>query len=606
MQMSLLEQQLEALPGSPGVYLFKDSAENIIYVGKASSLYHRVNSYFGPLHNLSLKTQRLVSRISDLDFIVTDSEQEAILLECHLIKKHYPHYNVRLKDDKSFPYLKIDFSESWPRIYVTRRVDKDKARYFGPFASPGSVRKTLNMLRRLFPLRTCKKAITGSEQRACLEYHIHRCLGPCIGAVSREDYQQVINQVILFLEGKQEAIVQDLRNKMQAAAENLEFEKAALLRDQINAVERVIERQKVTSAEGEMDVVAFARSNDQAYVLVFSIRNGKLMGRENFILEGTRDEEPSRIMTSFVEQFYNSTPYIPEKILLQHPIDEMPAVKKWLEGKKQAKVEIQVPRRGTKKQLVDMVAGNARQGFEQYRVKLLAEADSLAAALEDLQKELFLPRPPRRIECYDISNIQGTSAVGSMVVFDKGSPKKSHYRRFKIKSVAGANDYAMIGEVLRRRFKKGTSEPEGSPWGITPDLVLIDGGRGQLNAALEAMKEAGADSVPCAGIAKENESLFLPQLSDPILLPSTSGALHLLQRVRDEAHRFALGYHHKVHRKETFASALDSVPGIGVQRKRALIQRFGSIKNISQATVEELTEVKGITPAIAGRLKTYL
>lgn len=606
MEQKRLEQQLKALPAKPGVYLLKDEGDNVLYIGKASSLYHRVGSYFGSPYSLSPKLQRMVARATDFDFFVTDSEQEAILLECNLIKKYRPRYNVRLKDDKSYPYLKMNLTDDWPRVYFTRRIEKDGAKYFGPFASAGSVRRTLALLKRLFPFRSCKKPITGSHLRPCLEYHIHRCLGPCIAAVSREEYRQVISQVILFLEGKQEVIVRELRSRMAEAAENLEFEKAALIRDQVHAVERVIERQKIASAEGEMDVIAFAQAREQAYVLVFLIRNGKLLGRENFILAGTQDEEPSQIMTSFVQQFYNSAPYIPKQILLQHPLEGMPLIAEWLGSKRGAKVELRVPHRGVKKRLVDMVAENARQGLEQLKIKLLAEPDALAAALEELQKELPLSCPPQRVECYDISDIQGTSAVGSMVVFERGQPKKSHYRRFRIKSVAGANDYAMIQEVLRRRFKKGISEPRESAWAITPDLILIDGGRGHLSAALEVMKEAGVDFIPCASIAKENEAIFLPQVDEPIMLPRHSAALYFLQRVRDEAHRFALGYYHKVRQRESFASPLDTIPGVGAKRKRALLKRFGSLRGVKQATLEELASVKGMTRSVAGRVKEYL
>ena len=606
MEHKRLETQLKALPAKPGVYLLKDEGDNVLYIGKAASLYHRVGSYFGSPSSLSTKLQRMVAQATDFDFFVTDSEQEAILLECNLIKKYRPRYNVRLKDDKSYPYLKINLAEDWPRVYFTRRIEKDGARYFGPFASAGSVRKTLALLRRLFPFRSCKRPVTGNESRPCLEYHIHRCLGPCIAAVSKEEYRQVISQVILFLEGKQEVVVQELRSRMAKAAENLEFEKAALIRDQVHAVERVIERQKIASAEGEMDVIAFAQAREQAYVLVFFIRNGKLLGREHFILAGTRDEEPSQIMTSFVQQFYNSAPYIPRQILLQHSLEGMPLIAEWLKSKKGAKVELRVPHRGVKKGLVDMVAENARQGLEQLRIKLLAEPDALAAALEELQKELSLSSPPQRVECYDISDIQGTSAVGSMVVFERGQPKKSHYRRFRIKSVAGANDYAMIQEVLRRRFKKRTSGPRESAWAVTPDLVLIDGGKGHLSAALEVMREVGLDFIPCASIAKENEAIFLPQVEEPIMLPRHSAALYFLQRVRDEAHRFALGYYHKVRQRESFASPLDTIPGVGAKRKRALLKKFGSLRGVKQATLEELASVRGMTRSVAERVKEYL
>lgn len=600
-----LLQQLKALPRKPGVYLFKSEAD-VLYVGKASSLYHRVGSYFGSPNNLPLKVRKMVTKISDFDFFVTDSEQEAILLECNLIKRYRPRYNVRLKDDKSYPYLKISLSEDWPRVYITRRLEQDGARYFGPFASPGSIRRILGLLKRLFPFRSCKRNITGRQFRPCLEYHIHRCLGPCTGVVSREEYRQVIDQVILFLEGKQEMVVRQLRSRMELAAEKLEFEKAAILRDQIEDVERVIEQQKIASPEGEMDVIAIARAKEQACVLVFYIRNGKLLGRENFILTGTQDEEPSQIITSFVQQFYNSAPYIPERILLQYPVEEMSLIQRWLQSRRRAKVVLWVPRRGLRKKLVDMVAENACQSLEQLRAKSLAEPDALATALEEVQEKLSLPHLPQRVECYDISDIQGTSAVGSMVVFEKGLPKKSLYRRFRIRSVVGADDYAMLQEVLRRRFKRGRSKSSEDAWATVPDLVLIDGGKGQLNAALEAMRESGVDSIPCASIAKEKEVIFIPRATEPIIFPPYSPALYFLQRVRDEAHRFALDYYHRVRRRESLASAFDSIPGVGVERKRALLRKFGSVKGVRKATIEELIAVKGMTRPVAERIKNYL
>ena len=585
--------------------MLKDEEDSVLYVGKAASLYHRVGTYFGPPGNLSAKLQKMVPQVADFEFCVTDSEQEAILLECNLIKKYQPRYNVRMKDDKSYPYLRIGIGEDWPAVFMTRRLAKDGARYFGPFASAGSVRRTLALLRKLFLLRSCKKAITGKESRPCLEHHIHRCLGPCISAVSKEEYRQVIDQVVLFLEGKQEVVVRELRRKMAAAAKDLEFEKAALIRDQIGGVEKVIERQKIASAEGEVDVIAFAQAREQAYVLVFVIRNGKLLGRENFMLAGTHGEDPSQVMTSFVKQFYSSAPHIPRQILLQHPVQETSLVEGWLQSRRGGRVAVRVPRRGVKKELVDMVAENARQGLEQMRIKLLAEPEVVANALKELKEELSLTCLPQRVECYDISNIQGAYAVGSMVVFEGGQPRKSHYRRFRIKSVAGADDYAMIREVLRRRFKRSAREPEGDAWSV-PDLVLIDGGRGQLSAGLEVMKESGLDRVHCASIAKENEAVFLPQVPDPVMLRRDSAALYLVQRLRDEAHRFALGYYQKIRKRETFASAFDNMVGIGPKRKRALLKRFGSVQAIKEASIEELAATRGMTERLAKRVKESL
>ena len=608
---NLITEQLRQLPTSPGVYLMRDAEGNILYVGKAANLHHRIRSYFGTRQELSPKLQRLVSRVNDLDFFVTTSEQEALILELNLIKRHRPRYNVRLKDDKTFPYLKIDLNEDWPRVHITRRLEENGGRYFGPFASAKSVRQTLKMIKGIFPFRSCSKTITGSDLRPCLDYHIRHCLGPCIGSVSRQEYAEVIKQAILFLEGKQEIVVQELESKMRQAAEALDFEKAALLRDQIQAVNKVIEGQRIaTTVSGEQDVIAFAQDKDQAYVQVFFIRSGKLIGRESFVLQGTFSEEPAQIMTSFIKQFYDSTPYIPPILLLQHPVEDKIVIETWLQSKKGARVHIQVPYRGNKKQLVKIVAENAEQGLQQLKIKQLAAPTALATALAEIKRELHLPCLPWRIECYDISNIQGMAAVGSMVVFDKGKPKPSHYRRFRIKTVPGADDYAMLHEVLKRRFKRSSIKSSGASapdtWTILPDLVLIDGGKGQLNAALSAMREMGTGSIPVASLAKENEEIFIPQEKEPVILPGNSSGLQLLQRLRDEAHRFALGYHQKIHKKETFASALDTIPGIGPNRKRALLKQFGSVQAIQEASIEDLATTSGMSRSLAKRIKEYL
>ena len=607
MTNGVITEQLKQLPASPGVYLLKDAAGNILYVGKAANLRHRIRSYFGAGQKLSPKLQRMVARVSELDFFVTSSEQEALILECNLIKRHRPRYNVRLKDDKTFPYLKIGLNEDWPGVYVTRRLEENGGRYFGPFASAKSVRQTLKVIKGIFPLRSCYRTITGIDPRPCLDYYIHHCLAPCISAVDKKEYAEVIKQVILFLEGKQEVIVKQLENKMNRAAEALDFEQAALLRDQVEAINRVIEGQRIAAAvKGEQDVIAFAGDRDQAYVQVFFIRGGKLIGRESFVLGGTRSEEPHQIMASFIKQFYSSSPYIPPLLLLQHPVEDVAVIEKWLQGKKGGRVHLQVPRRGDKKKLVDIVAENAQQGLEQFRIKQLAAPKALAAALAEIERELHLPRIPSRIEGYDISNIRGTAAVGSMVVFEEGKPKLAHYRRFKIKTVSGADDYAMLREVLRRRFRRSGDASAGDSWAIMPDLILVDGGKGQLSAALSAMRESGVDSVPVAGLAKENEEIFIPRKTEPIILPRSSPGLQLLQRLRDEAHRFALGYHKKVHKREIFASALDTIPGIGPRRKRALLKRFGSVRGIREASEQELAAIGGMNQALAEKVKEYL
>ena len=607
MTNSVIVEQLRQLPASPGVYLLKDAAGSILYVGKAANLRHRLKSYFGAGQKLTPKLQRMVARVSELDFFVTSSEQEALILECNLIKRYRPWYNVRLKDDKTFPYLRISLGDDWPGVYITRRLEENGGRYFGPFASAKSVRQTLKVIKGIFPFRSCFRTITGTDPRPCLDYYIHRCSGPCVSAVSKKEYDEIIKQVILFLEGRQEAVVKRLENKMNRAAEALDFEQAALLRDQIEAINRVIEGQKIAATvKGEQDVIAFAGDKDQAYVQVFFVRGGKLIGRESFVLRGTRSEGPRQIMTSFIKQFYSSSPYIPPLLLLQHPAEDAVVIEDWLQSKKGSRVHIQAPRRGSKKRLIDIVAENARQGLEHLKIKQMAAPTALAAALAEIEQELCLPRIPSRMEGYDISNIRGVAAVGSMVVFEEGRPKPAHYRRFKIKTVSGADDCAMLREVLRRRFRRSGNASAADSWAILPDLILVDGGKGQLNAALAAMHESGVDSVPIASLAKENEEIFIPRRAAPVILPHTSPGLQLLQCLRDEAHRFALGYYQKVHKRETFASVLDTIPGVGPRRKRALLNRFGSVKGIREASEDELAATKGMTKGLARKVKEYL
>ena len=605
MESRRFEKQLEALPQKPGIYIFRDASGNVLYVGKAANLRNRVRSYFSPSKDLSAKHLKLLSNIDDFEIVVTDSDQEALILECNLIKKHRPRYNVRLKDDKTYPYLKINTQDDWSRIYITRRVEKDGARYFGPYASAQSVRRTLNLLKQLFPFRSCKRMITGDDRRPCLEYYIHRCCGPCVGDVTPEEYRAVIGQVIMFLEGKRDSILRELRLQMASASGRMDYEYAAVLRDQIRSVEMVTEHQKISSADGgDQDIIAFSVNRDQAYVEVFFIREGKLIERDNFIVQGVQDEEPGKIMAGFLNQFYSSVPYVPPFILLQHMPDDFFVIEEWLSGKRGSSVRLHVPFRGENKKLVDMVAENARQGVDQFIVKQLSDYDKAQTSLSALKEALQLPYLPKRIECYDISNIQGTSAVGSMAVFSDGQPEKAHYRRFRIKTVAGADEYAMMQEVLRRRFKR-MNQVEGF-WGVVPDLVLIDGGRGHLNAVSGVMSDMEVNYIPVAGIAKENEGIFISGIEEPIVLPRDSAALHLVQRIRDEAHRFALGYHRKVRSRESMRSALDDVTGIGLKRKKALLRKFGSVKEIREASIDDIASVEGMTRALAQKLKESL
>lgn len=599
-----IEAQLKSLPSKYGIYLFKDTHGKVLYVGKAANLRHRVKFYFSSGTKLSPKLQKLIANISHLEFIVTDSEQEALILECNLIKKYHPHYNIRLKDDKTFPYLKIDLNNDWPGLYFTRRLRKDGSKYFGPFASAGSVRRTIKLIKKVFPFRSCRKIITGTDIRPCLNYHINRCLGPCIGAVSKKDYDEVIQQVTLFLEGKQELVIRELKGKMAKASNQLQFERAALLRDQIKAIENVIEGQQIAiTLRGDMDVIALAQTTDRAYVDIFFVRNNKLIGRDNIIVDGIQDEEPMHIITNFVKQYYTSASSVPPRILLQYPLDESTVISEWLKSLRGSSVKLLVPHRGAKKQLVDIVAENAREGLELYQIKQ-PSAIEYNTILNDLKGLLKLPSVPLRIEGYDISNIRGNLSVGSMVVFDKGMPKPAHYRRFKIKTVPYIDDYSMIQEVLRRRFHRYLDKED--KWSIVPDLVLIDGGKGHLNAASEVMRELGLDTIPLASIAKENEEVFILAQSVPVDMPKTSVSLHLLQRVRDESHRFALSYHQKLRSKKSILSALDHIPGIGPKRKKALLKKLGSVKGIKEASREELTTVTGITNKLADVIKEYL
>ncbi len=618
-------ERLRALPTSPGVYLFHDGDGTVLYVGKAASLRNRVSSYFGSTPSLVPKVRNMMRRVEDFEFIVTESEQEALILECNLIKERQPQYNARLKDDKSYPFIKIDMSEDFPQVYVTRKVPNDGSRYFGPFASASSVRRTLNLLKKLFPYRSCTKTITGDDARPCLDFYIHRCVGPCIGAVDREQYAEIIDQVVLFLEGKTNRVVRSISRRMEEAADGLEFERAAVLRDQLRAIERVNEGQKVLNLNSEnLDVIALAPSESEAWVEVFFVRHGKLIGRDNFIMAGTQDGTPGDILTAFVQQFYDATPYVPPRILVQHALDDAEPIAEWLRQKRGSRVRVYTPQRGQKRRLMEMVSENARQGLDHLEVRRASDSAKLHAGLSELQEALSLPEPPRRIECYDISNIQGTNAVGSMVVFEDGRSAPSQYRRFRIKTVEGVDDYAMMREMLTRRFKRladarnaangsedgesdtGEKPGDGGSWGVAPDLALIDGGKGHLGAALQVFLELGIDFVPLASLAKENEELFVPHVQEGIMLPRDSQGLYLVQRARDEAHRFAITYHRQRRSRKGAESIIDQVPGIGPKRRRMLIRQFGSTKGIREATVEQIAAAPGMTLKLAKRVKSYL
>jgi len=663
-----IQSVLNSLPHKPGIYLMKDAQATILYVGKAISLYSRVRSYFQESTDLSPKNRVMVSQIADIEFLIVQNEVEALVLESNYIKQYRPKYNVLLRDDKNYPYIKVALTEDFPRVYRVRSFQRDGNRYFGPYTNAGAVDATLDLLNKLFAFRTCRydagswaaprdgeppaswkqKLLT----RPCTQYYIHRCIAPCVAYASREEYDAVIQQVILFLEGKHDEVLKRLQQKMEQAAEELNFEEAARTRDRIKAVERIQEKQRIINTEGQddQDVIALASGDDETCALVFFFRSGKLVGREYFLLQGTRDSSHGEVMASFLQQFYDHAPHIPAEMLVEVEPDDRLVLQSWLKEKRKGTivagstaVTISVPKRGEKVRLIEMVKQNAQQILEQQRIKWLTDSQKTQMALEELQEALNLATPPQRIECYDISNTQGTNSVGAMVVFEGGRPKNSEYRRFKIKTVAGANDFASHQEVLRRRFRKVagatasasvindhaaskqniahadsqdelhgemTVEPEHTAeqlaheWAM-PDLIIIDGGKGQLSAAMEVLQGLQMD-IPTVGLAKENEEIFIPGSPDPILLPRSSQGLYLVQRIRDEAHRFGITYHRKLRSDRTFKSVLDEIPGIGPKRKQVLMKHFGSIRAISAASVEELAALDGMTRDAAEKVKEHI
>nr|WP_041275895.1 excinuclease ABC subunit UvrC [Desulforamulus ruminis] len=611
-----LSEKIKNIPARPGVYLYKNEDGQVIYVGKAVSLKNRVRSYFQAGAKQAPKVKAMLSRAVDLDFIVTDSEMEALILENNLIKEHRPKYNILLKDDKTYPYIKVTVHEDFPRVYLTRRVLKDRARYFGPFTNVGAVNETMRLLKKIFPLRTCKQRELSPRDRPCLNYHIKRCLGPCCGLVERQTYRETVNEVVLFLEGRQEDLIKRLRQRMEEAAENLEFEKAAELRDQVRAVEKIVERQKVVSTEGvDQDVIAMARGFDESCLTVFFIRSGKLIGREHYFLEGTDILERGEIMAAFIQQFYNQTEFIPAELLLSEEIANPELLTAWLSKLRGSRVVIKTPKRGDKQKLVEMAAQNALLSLEQTQLQRQANREAVDGALSELMAALGLEKPPHRMECYDISNIQGTETVSSMVVFEEGRPKKDQYRRFKIRWVQGANDFASMHETLTRRFAQAREEQALLERGeITlkqakfirlPDLIIIDGGKGQLSAAREAMLEQGFAHIATFGLAKEEELLFAPGRPDPIRLPRESKGLQILQRLRDEAHRFAVTYHRKLRTRRNLKSLLDEIDGIGAVRRRELYKAYKNLAAIQQASLEELAKVPGMNMKSAEAVWRY-
>jgi len=640
-----IQSVLNSLPHKPGIYLMKDAQGTILYVGKAISLYNRVRSYFQESSDLGPKNRSMVAKVDDIEFLVVKNEVEALVLESNYIKQYRPKYNVLLRDDKNYPYIKVSLTEDFPRVYRVRSFQHDGNRYFGPYTNSGAVDSTLDLLNKLFAFRTCRydasnwapprdgEPPAGWKQkllpRPCTQYYIHRCIAPCVAYATREEYDAVIQQVILFLEGKHDEVVKNLQEQMQEAAENLNFEEAARIRDRIKAVERILEKQRIIHTEGQddQDVIALASGEDETCAQVFFFRSGKLVGREFFMLQGTRDSSLGEVMSSFLQQFYESSPHVPAEIIVEAEPDDRAVIQNWLKEKRGGAVTITTPKRGEKLRLVEMVKQNAQEVLEQQRIKWLTDSQKTQLALEELQEALNLAAPPQRIECYDISNTQGTNSVGAMVVFEAGRPKTSEYRRFKIKTVEGPNDFASHQEMLRRRFRRQASNDRGNDgrneeemegknieqieetplqhnWAM-PDLIIIDGGKGQLSAAMEVLQELHVD-IPTVGLAKENEEIFIPGSPDPIILPRSSQGLYMIQRIRDEAHRFGITYHRKLRSERTFKSVLDEIPGIGPKRKQALMKHFGSIRAISAASLEDLSALNGMTRDAAEKVKEYI
>ena len=599
-----IQEELKKLPQKPGVYLMKDENGHVIYVGKAVNLKNRVRQYFQSSRNQTAKTRSMVPNIKEFEYIVTDSEMEALLLECNLIKKHHPYYNILLKDDKTYPYIKVTVQEPFPRIFITRRMTKDKAKYYGPFTDVLAMKETVETLHKLFPIRKCKKVFPRDfgRERPCLNHHIGQCIAPCSGNVPEEVYQGYIKDAMDFLEGKHEGILKKMEQEMMEAAENMEFEKAASLRDKIRSIKSVAERQKMSNMGlGDADVIAFVRAFEECLVQVFFIRSGKMTGRENFTLTAFEEQSRAEILTAFVKQFYSGTAYIPKEIILQEALveEEAELIAAYLSERRGSKVTLTVPVKGEKHKLVELAHKNAMLIFEQFGEKLKREEQRTKGAMEELRQALGLPGELKRVEAYDISNTQGFESVGSMVVFEDGRSKNSDYRKFKIKTVVGPNDYASMKEVITRRLNHALKEKtEGKISSFTrlPDLILMDGGKTQVHAAEEVLQAFGMD-IPVCGMVKDDKHRTRGLLfhEEEIHIPLTSEGFKLVTRIQDEVHRFAITYHRKLRDERNLHSVLDDIKGIGQVRRKALMHHFGSIEKIAEAEVADLLEVEGMT-----------
>ncbi|ELC8457046.1 excinuclease ABC subunit UvrC [Clostridium perfringens] len=613
------QHQLKILPDKPGVYIMKNSLGEVIYVGKAKVLKNRVRQYFQNSKNHSEKVRAMVKNIAEFEYIVTDSEMEALILECNLIKKYSPRYNIALKDDKFYPFIKITTNEDFPRVYVTRNFAKDGNRYFGPYTNGTAVYEVMGLIKKLFPLRTCKKAIVegGEPTRACLNYHINLCKAPCAGYISKAEYWEMIDEIINILNGTDTSIIKKLKLEMEKAAEELEFEKAAKIRDRILAIQLISEKQKMfTVKEGDEDFIDLYTDEKDGCAQVFFVREGKVTGREHFMIENISDDPVKEVISSFIASFYGGTAQIPKTIYVPEEIEDQELIEKFLTEKRGSKVWIKVPKKGDKKNLLDMVRNNAKIMLDQFKEKMVEEKELNKSALTELADVLGLDSLPARIEAYDISNIQGVDSVGTMVVFENGKAKNSDYRRFKIKSVKGPNDYESMREILSRRFSHGLEEVNKikernleyskGKFCIFPDLIMMDGGKGQVNIALEVIKDFGIE-IPVCGLVKDDKHRTRGIIfnNEEILIRRGSGLMNLITRVQDEVHRYAITYHRSLRDKRTLHSILEDIPRIGEKRRRNLLMKFGSIDNIKKASMEELLDTPGIDKRAAESIKQY-
>ncbi|MGJ0845182.1 Excinuclease ABC subunit C [Tissierella praeacuta DSM 18095] len=613
-----IEEELKKLPDKPGVYIMKAQNDEIIYVGKAISLRKRVRQYFQSGKNNPPKVNAMVKHISEFEYIIVDNEIEALILEANLIKKYKPKYNILLRDDKQYPYIKVTVNESYPRVMKTRKVVKDGAKYFGPYPSVYAVNDSIEIIRSLYPLRTCNRNLEKDigKTRPCLNFYIGRCLGPCQGNVDQNKYMEMVEEILLFLNGKEDKLVNIIENKMKEAAKNLDFELAAKYRDQINSLKLLHEKQKIVSTTNiiDQDIIGMARGIEEVCIQIFFIRGGKIVGREHFILDDIFEDDRKEILSSFIKQFYIGASYVPKEIIIEEEFQDIEIITKWLSEKKGSKVNILVPKRGEKIELIEMVRKNALDMLNQYGDKFLKKARENQKALEELQNILDISNELNRIEAFDISNISGVESVGSMVVFEKGEAKKSDYRRFRIKTVSGADDYGSMEEILLRRFTRGIEERkllkenkiEVKGFSIFPDLIMMDGGKGQVNVAIRILKELNID-IPVCGLVKDDfhKTRGIIYNNKEIRLDEDSLGFRLIYRIQEEAHRFAISYHRSLRTKKMFKSELDDIKGIGEKRKIELLKHFQSINNIKNATIEELSEVKGMNKLVAEELYNH-